>query len=114
MYKFGEIYFAKLPVQIDSRIQQGYRPVLVVSNDKNNYYSTVLSVVPLTSSKTKHQLPTHVELEGFGLIKPSVALCEQIMPIDKHRLGDKIGVIDNPNVFSSLQRAMMVQLNMAS
>lgn len=47
MYKFGEIYFAKLPVQIDSRIQQGYRPVLVVSNDKNNYYSTVLSVVPL-------------------------------------------------------------------
>lgn len=61
MYKFGEIYFAKLPVQIDSRIQQGYRPVLVVSNDKNNYYSTVLSVVPLTSSKSKHQLPTHVD-----------------------------------------------------
>lgn len=71
-------------------------------------------VKSMTSSRTKRHLPTHIKLDGFGLIKPSVALCEQIMPIDKHRLGDKIGVIDNPNVFSSLQRAMMVQLNMAS
>ncbi|MBO5377599.1 MAG: type II toxin-antitoxin system PemK/MazF family toxin [Ruminiclostridium sp.] len=60
MYKFGEIYFANLPVQPDSRVQQGYRPVLVVSNDKNNYYSTVVSVVPLTSSRTKRHLPTHI------------------------------------------------------
>lgn len=114
MYKFGDIYFAKLPIQINSRVQQGYRPVLVVSNDKNNYYSTILSIVPITSSQTKHHLPTHVELDGFGLIKPSTALCEQIMPIDKHRMGDKIGEIDDPIVFDSLQRAMMVQLNMAS
>lgn len=114
MYKFGEIYFANLPVQPDSRVQQGYRPVLVVSNDKNNYYSTVVSVVPLTSSRTKRHLPTHIKLDGFGLIKPSIALCEQIMPIDKHRIGEKIGQIDNPVVFNSLQRAMMVQLNMAS
>lgn len=114
MHKYGEIYLAKLPVQTESRVQQGYRPVLVVSNDKNNYYSTVISVVPLTSSQTKHHLPTHVELDGFGLEKPSIALCEQIMPIDKHRIGEKIGKIDNPYIFDSLQRAMMVQLNMAS
>ena len=114
MYKFGEIYFANLPVQPDSRVQQGLRPVLVVSNDKNNYYSTVVSVVPLTSSCTKHNLPTHVTLNGFGLSKPSIALCEQIMPLNKHRLMEKVGTIDSKKVFNLLQRAMMVQLNMAA
>lgn len=114
MHKFGEIYLAKLPVQPNSRVQQGFRPVLVVFNDKNNYFSTVLSVVPLTTSYTKHKIPTHVILEGFGLSKSSIALCEQIMPIDKHRLIEKVGEIDDPTVFDSLQRAMMVQLNMVA
>lgn len=114
MYKFGEIYLAKLPIQPDSRVQQGFRPVLVVSNDKNNYFSTVLSVIPLTTSHTKHRLPTHVLLKGFGLIKPSIALCEQIMPLDKHRLTEKVGEINDPIVFDSLQRAMMIQLNMVA
>lgn len=114
MFKFGEIYYAKLPVQPNSRVQQGYRPVLVVSNDKNNYYSTVVTVVPLTSSTTKHPLPTHVQIEGFGLLKSSTALCEQIMPLDKYRLVQKIGCIDKHEIFENLQRAMMIQLNMAA
>lgn len=114
MFKFGEIYYAKLPIQINSSVQQGIRPVLVVSNNKNNYYSTVISVVPLTSSKHKHDLPTHVNINGYGLPKPSIALCEQVMPLDKHRILEKVGEIDNQEIYYSIQRAMMIQLNMAS
>ena len=44
MYKFGEIYMAALPVAINSNIQQGTRPVIIVSNDKNNCFSTVVNV----------------------------------------------------------------------
>ena len=92
----------------------GNKAVLVVSNDKNNYFSTVISVVPLTSSDSKHNLPTHVKLDGFGLLKPSIALCEQVMPLDKHRILEKVGTIDSQEIFYSIQRAMMIQLNMAS
>ena len=114
MHKFGEIYLAKLPVQPDSSIQQGLRPVLVVSNDKNNFFSSVVTIVPLTTSFTKHRLPTHVIIDGFGLYKPSTALCEQIMPLDKQRLLFKIGTIDNQNTIDSLQAAMMIQLNIVA
>ena len=114
MMKFGEIYYANLPVHPNSRVQQGIRPVLVVSNDKNNYYSTVITVVPLTTSRTKHRLPTHVAINGFGLVEPSIVLCEQIMPIDKSRLLGKIGSVDEQAVFNSIQKAMMIQLNMVA
>lgn len=114
MYKFGEIYYAKLPIHVNSRIQQGIRPVLIVSNDKNNYFSTVISVIPLTSSEAKHNLPTHVNIIGYGLSKPSIALCEQIMPLDKNRLLEKVGEINDQELHYSIQRAMMIQLNMAS
>lgn len=114
MYKYGEIYYANLPIQPNSQIQQGIRPVIVVSNDKNNYYSTVVHVVPLTAKTTKHNLPTHVKVNGFGLSKPSIALCEQIIPIDKCRIMEKVGFIDNPNVYNSIQKAMMIQLNIVA
>ena len=50
MYKFGEIYLAKLPIQPDSRVQQGFRPVLVVSNDKNNYLNILFNLLNITST----------------------------------------------------------------
>lgn len=114
MYKFGEIYMAALPVAINSNIQQGTRPVIIVSNDKNNCFSTVVNVIPLTSSTTKHNLPVHVQLEGYGLIKPSIALCEQITTIDMYRLDRKIGCVDDNKKLRQLQKAMMIQFNMAA
>ena len=45
----------------------------------------------------KAKLPTHIELgaKNFGLTKDSVVLLEQIRTIDKKRLGEKMGHLDD-------------------
>jgi mRNA interferase MazF len=110
--KFGELYYAELPVIGNSRVQQGLRPVLVISNNTCNKFSPVVSVIPLTSSSTKAKIPTHVEISGYGLHKPSVILAEQIMSIDKSRLNDKIGEINDVGLLKQIIRALKTQLNM--
>ena len=62
-------------------IQSGVRPCLVISNDKCNKYSTVLTVVPCTT-RNKKSLPTHVEIEDDLFIEDSILMCEQILSVD--------------------------------
>lgn len=114
MCRFGDIYYAQLPIMPGSQVQQGIRPVLVVSNDKNNMYSPVVTIVPMTSKQCKHSLPTHVAISGYGLLKPSVILGEQIISLDKKFLRERVGtVIDRP-MRIKIQRALMTQLNLAA
>ncbi len=94
--KKGEIYFADLSPVIGSE-QGGVRPVLIVQNDVGNKYSPTVIVAAVTSQINKAKLPTHVEIpaEGNGLAKDSVILLEQLRTIDKKRLREKIGRIDD-------------------
>ncbi len=94
--KKGEIYFADLSPVIGSE-QGGVRPVLIVQNDIGNKYSPTVIVAAVTSQINKAKLPTHVEIpaEGNGLAKDSVVLLEQLRTIDKKRLREKIGRIDD-------------------
>lgn len=94
--KKGEIYFADLNPVIGSE-QGGVRPVLIVQNDIGNKYSPTVIVAAVTSQINKAKLPTHVEIpaEGNGLAKDSVVLLEQLRTIDKKRLREKIGRIDD-------------------
>ena len=48
----GDILWADLGMFPTTSVQGGVRPVIVVSNNKANTYSSVITVVPLTSSKT--------------------------------------------------------------
>lgn len=88
----GEIYFADLSPVIGSE-QGGYRPVLILQNNKGNKYSTTVIVAPISSRLTKNDLPTHVIIETDFLDKKSVILLEQIRTIDKKRIDEKIGVL---------------------
>ena len=113
MLHFGDIYYADLSqVQNGMHIQSGRRPVIVVSNDACNYYSSVITIVPLTSQLKKLSMPTHVMIQGNGLEVPSMALCEQIMTIDKRLLSDKIGTIDSSKTLNKIRRALMVQIDL--
>lgn len=88
--KLGDIFYAILTPTIGSE-QDGIRPVLVIQNNKGNRYSPTTIVVPITSSLSKRDLPTHVPLNTtLGLEKKSIALIEQIRTLDKSRLLEKI------------------------
>jgi mRNA interferase MazF len=90
----GEMYFADLSPTKGSE-QDGYRPVLVVQNDRGNRYSPTVVVAAITGKPKKTNLPTHYMLPAFrGLTIPSVVLCEQIRTIDKSRLQTYIGTLD--------------------
>ncbi len=86
-----EIWLADLPLREGSHIQDGFRPVVIVSNDACNRYSPIVSVIPLTTKHKKPRLPTHVMLREHGLACASTVLCEQITQVDKSSLRRKIG-----------------------
>lgn len=94
--KRGDMYYADLSPVVGSE-QGGIRPVLIVQNDVGNKYSPTVIALAITSQVNKSKLPTHIELnsQDYGLSKDSVILAEQIRTIDKTRLKDRIGHIDD-------------------
>lgn len=92
----GDIYYADLSPVVGSE-QGGVRPVLIVQNDVGNKYSPTVIAAAITSQKAKTNLPTHIELHAntTGLQKDSIVLLEQIRTIDKHRLKERMGRLDD-------------------
>ena len=106
----GEIYYADLSPVVGSE-QGGIRPVLVVQNDVGNKYSPTVIIAAITSQLTKAKLPTHIELnkDKYNLVKDSVVLLEQIRTLDKRRLKEKIGEVDNITM-QRIDIAIMISL----
>lgn len=52
--------------------KDGYRPVIVLSDDAE---SRTVTVIPLTSDRESTQLATHIILSGHGLAVPEPAPC---------------------------------------
>ncbi len=97
--KRGEIYYADLSPVVGSE-QGGVRPVLIVQNDVGNKYSPTVIAAAITSQREKSKLPTHIEINAnqCGLAKNSVVLLEQIRTIDKKRLKERMGELDNQSM----------------
>ena len=93
--KRGDIYYADLSPVIGSE-QGGLRPVLIVQNDVGNRYSPTVIAAAITSKVGKTKLPTHIDIHAdrVGLSRDSVVLLEQIRTIDKKRLREKMGHLD--------------------
>ena len=97
LVKRGDVFYADLSPVVGSE-QGGIRPVLIVQNDIGNKYSPTVIAAAITSQINKAKMPTHIELDAaaYGLAKDSVILMEQIRTIDKKRLREKIGHLDDP------------------
>lgn len=107
----GEIWMCNLTTK-DGSIQSGYRPVFILSNDKNNTYSTTLNIIPITSKMNKRRLPVHVELwnyQLYGLKTPSTMLIEQIMTISLENLDRCVGKVSDSETLGNISRAMAIQ-----
>ena len=93
--KRGDIYYADLSPVVGSE-QGGLRPVLIIQNDIGNRYSPTVIAAAITSRMGKNKLPTHIEVYATraGLARDSVILLEQIRTLDKRRLREKMGHLD--------------------
>lgn len=109
--KCGEIWMCNLS-DSEGSIQSGYRPVFIVSNDKNNTYSPTINIIPITTKMNKRKLPVHVELwnyQRYGLKAPSTLMVEQTTTVALSSLDKYIGKILDKNVLGDISRAMRVQ-----
>ena len=105
----GQVYYADLQDDGTSR-QSGIRPVIVCSNDVANRFSPVITVVALTTrnGKQKHNLPTHIYIEGNGLRK-SIALCEQPLTIAKSDLKEYVSTLST-STMEDVNKGLRIQL----
>ena len=111
--KRGDMFYADLSPVIGSE-QGGIRPVIIIQNDIGNKHSPTVIAAAITSQTGKSKLPTHIEIEGknSGLKADSVVLAEQIRTIDKSRLKEKIGHIDDNNIISKINNALGVSFGL--
>ena len=92
----GEIYYADLSPVVGSE-QGGMRPVLIIQNDAGNRHSPTVIAAAITSRTGKAKLPTHINLaaQTCGLPRDSIVLLEQVRTIDKTRLRERMGRLDD-------------------
>ncbi|MCI8610329.1 MAG: type II toxin-antitoxin system PemK/MazF family toxin [Clostridiales bacterium] len=110
--KRGDIYYADLSPVVGSE-QGGLRPVLIVQNDVGNKYSPTVIAAAITSKLGKTRLPTHIDVyaEKVGLQRDSVVLLEQIRTIDKRRLKEKMGHLDD-HMMQAVDEAITVSFGL--
>jgi mRNA interferase MazF len=96
--------------------QAGRRPVLVVSREEINQLLPVVNVIPLTSRKSPERViyPNEILMPAGtgGLRGDSIALCYQIRTLDKGRLEQDWGVLDDSELRQAIREAVCFQLEL--
>lgn len=103
--KRGEIYYIDLGKGVGSE-QEGVRPCVIIQNDKGNKYSTTTIIAPIT--KHKKNLITHQRIKLHTI---SYIMYEQIRIVDKSRIMDKIGEL-NENQLSIMDKKVKISLGL--
>lgn len=103
----GEIYLVDFGTRSGS-LQQGKRPALLLSNNKNNEYSSVIQVAPL-STRINKQLPVHVFIpKEIGLSLDSIVMLEQETCINKCDLLFKVAECPF-EIMQKIDKAILIQ-----
>ena len=116
----GDIFFADLGTHSGTSIQSGYRPVLVISNNKGNAHSETITVMPMTGSFKRTDLPCHTILKPEQIkdrqcsFSKTTILAEQITTIPKSALKSYVGKVDAANVMESIEHTLFVHLGLAA
>ena len=108
--KRGQIHLAVLDPVVGKEISKT-RPVLIVSNDKNNEFSGTATILPITSKNLQKIYPFEVLLsKGTGkLPKTSKVKADQIRTLDKNRIVKFIGAISKQKM-DEIEKAIRVHL----
>jgi mRNA interferase MazF len=109
----GQMYYADLNPVIGSE-QGGIRPVLVIPNNVGNRHSPTIIVAPITTQVKKTWLPTHIGIPPFfGLPQQSMAMLEQVRTIDRSRLGEYVGHLDD-DVMDYIDEALGISVGLSA
>lgn len=110
--KRGGIYLASLDPVVGKEISKT-RPVVVVSNDKNNHFSSTVTILPVTSKNIQKIYPFEVFFKKgkSNLPKNSKVKADQIRTLDKSRIVKFIGTLENKEM-DLLDKAILIHLDL--
>lgn len=108
-FKRGQIWWLLDTKNYQDSVQGGNRPVIIVSNNINNRYSSNITVIPCTS-KEKADLPTHII---FDIETKSTALVEGIQTVSINQLSRYIGTCDQ-DIMNRIDKALKIALDLTS
>jgi mRNA interferase MazF len=108
----GEIWLASLDPALGREIAKT-RPVVVVSNDRNNEFSGTVTVIPVTSIHVNRIYPFEVFLPkgAANLPKDSRVKADQIRTLDRARMIRRLGGLA-PSELSAVDAAMKIHLDL--
>lgn len=104
----GQVWWWNCPIHTRKHLQQGRRPVIIVSNDTCNNASPVVTVVPLTTA-VKRPYPQQAPLVLQHSI--SIAMADQLTSIPVEELDDFICTLHDFQM-EQVDRAICVQLGL--
>ena len=87
--------------------------MLIIQNDIGNRHSPTVICAAITSRMNKAKLPTHVEIDSgrYKIVKDSVVLLEQIRTLDKKRLRERMGHVEE-QVMEKVDTAIAVSFGL--
>ncbi len=107
----GEIWLVRLDPTVGSEIKKT-RPALIISNNTNNQYAPLVTVLPITDRGPKvYPFEVSISGEGTGLSKLSKIKCQQVRTIDKERLIKHLGRVDR-SFYLATEEALRIHLGM--
>lgn len=109
----GEIWLVSLEPTIGREIGKT-RPALVISNDRNNLFADIVTVIPITSKKTERIYPfeTFLSSQETHLVQDSKAKANQIRTLDKKRLIKPLTKLSLDRV-SEIEQAILIHLGIS-
>lgn len=113
-YARGMVYWCDIPkYETNPNIQQGNRPVIIVSNNMGNCLSNNVTVVPCTTSIDKNpKQPTHYVLPmSIKDGTQSLVLCENIITINKDLLRGFMGILDD-DTMKEIDKCLLATLGL--
>lgn len=114
----GDIWFAELGSHPGTNVQDGCRPVFIVSNDIGNRYADTINVLPMTRHLKRKELPCHARVDPEKLtdirqpLDQSMVLAEQITTISKSALRHFAGHVADDVLIERIDKAVGLQLGL--
>lgn len=114
-YKRGGIYYLNAPRIREGEdrfpgMQLGTRPILIISNDKFNIVSDVISYVPLTTT-IRNDIETRVTIRIDQKI--SQIECEQVYTVSKNYVSRFVGTLEDYKM-KEVEKKLASHLNLRS
>ena len=107
-FKRGQIWWYETGTNYNGSIPGKTRPVVIISNELANEHSTCLLGIPCTTA-AKNDLPTHTSFYIDGTF--STALAENMLAVNKEKLTDYIGTVDD-ELLKSLELNVSIALGL--